>query len=277
MQVNELAGRMITAALESRQKAGKGPSVDQQVALVRRLLLDLDEGTADGSEELGQAVGVCVERNRELRGITRVAFAKSAGMSRPGVHALENGTAWPRRDKLVRIARTLGTTPYRILDPVYMMMDEELRGISDEVSFALLQLAATRRGVSESDFATALRAVLGGEPVEDIDAEASDVDTRRAFQGGEPAGDVDAEASDVDTRRAVQGGEPAGDVDAEASDVDTRRAVQGGEPAGDVDAEASDVDTQGAHQVEEPTRGVDPETGGLMKPERLAAIEPEEA
>ena len=67
--------------------------------------------------ELGTTVARNVRRLRAAKGLTEVAVAEAAGLSRAGYRKLESGTGDARSATLVRLARALGATPADLLRP----------------------------------------------------------------------------------------------------------------------------------------------------------------
>ncbi len=157
MEIEQLAHEMIVRSMQISDGVEAVPSVEQQSMLVRRLHLDVQADPGEDDDGFAETLGRSIGAARQRLGISKAEFADKVGMSRAAAYALENGEVWPRRETLSRISQVLGISMLRVFDPVYLMLDSELRRVSDAVSFTLFRLAATRLGISDRVVQDAVR------------------------------------------------------------------------------------------------------------------------
>ena len=67
--------------------------------------------------EVRSTVAMNIRRLRAAKGLSEIAVAGAAGLSRAGYRNLEGGTGEPRSATLVRVAKALGATPGDLLRP----------------------------------------------------------------------------------------------------------------------------------------------------------------
>lgn len=69
--------------------------------------------------------GEVLRAYRLERQLTQEQLSERVDVIRPFISALENGTRQPSLDMILRLAKALGTTPGKLLDPVAEKMEQK--------------------------------------------------------------------------------------------------------------------------------------------------------